>query len=327
MSDLQKILQDPSKPLESTLSFLFNAGDAGDTFQHQIFQYFDIRDARNLRIANRRLDQIVKGVPLWERQDGHGNLFYTRNRPADPNVLPSRNSTLHWLGTRCCSPRFIHFIAHALCRIDPRTNPVIKRCSLVPPRLNVNPPGRRPCCDHVCDLCFVSTVNRFLPLGLAHIRRAHGTDLCRRCQLHETRRHPLGYSGCVCPSLLQDGWMCYTCHLASHGLMSRDILRKSSDVIPYLHRDRRGRKFCAPSRPKRARSPCPGCARSFTDRSVLPNHVTYCKICGGVDVKPSWGPGFVPTKVMPVQPVRRSARIADRLARMPPLDFQPIMMP
>ena len=44
MSELHHTLNDQTQRLESTLSFLFNAGDAGDSFQRDIFQYLNIRD-------------------------------------------------------------------------------------------------------------------------------------------------------------------------------------------------------------------------------------------------------------------------------------------
>lgn len=263
---------------------------------------------------------------MWEMQDGDGNLFYTRNRPADPNAPPTRNSTLHWLGARCGGLRFPGLVA---CQAGPLTSVQVKRCTGIPPSLNPTTPRRMiPCSDDICNLCVVNAANQQLALVARTMLNAHQILLCRTCQLYEARRHPDGYSGCICPSLLQGGWMCWSCRDETRKQIGNKDSQQRDWVIKKLHRDRQGRKICDPNRPQRSKPLCPGCAaRSFTRPSVLGNHVTYCTSCRGVDVQPSRGPNFVPSRLMPVRPVRRSSRLAARDAEMPPLDFQPIMIP
>lgn len=323
MSDLHRILRDPSQPLESTLSILFNAGDAGDTFQREIFSYLNMWDARNLRLANRRLDQIVRGVPVWQTRDKKGKLTYTRDRPANPTNPTVYNSTLVWLGARCNGARFPGLIP---CQTGPQTNIEVRYCTRIPPPLNANPPRGRPCCDEICTLCVINAANQWTASETLTIRRNREMKLCGQCQLYEARRHPYGYSGCNCRSLLRDGWMCWSCRHETFKQISNNGSRKRR-LIEHLHRDRQGRKVSDLNRPRASTQLCPGCARYFRNRDPQVCHVTYCMSCDEVVVKPSLGPDYRPTRLMPVQPVRWSKRIAEKYATMPPLDFTPIIVP
>lgn len=323
MSYLQSILNDPSRRSESTLSILFNAGDAGDTFQREIFQYLNIHDAINLRVANRRLNQIVRGVPLWQTLDSRGNIVYTRNRPASPFMNSVHNSTLRWLGARCGGARFPGLVP---CQTGTLTDIQVKFCTGIPAAMDRNRPRASSCCENVCVLCVVSAANQFRPVEDQEIRQAQQRSMCRQCQLYEARRHPFGYSGCVCRSLLDNGWLCWACRI---GVIRRINTRRMGKVslLSNLHRDRRGRKIVNPNRPSASKPLCPGCARSFVDQNPHRSHVTYCMSCDGVVVKPSRGPNYHPTELVPIRAARASKRIAAKYAAMPPLDFTPIIIP
>ena len=323
MSYLQSILSDPSRPTESTLSILFTAGDAGDTFQREIFQYLNIYDATNLRAANKRLNQIVRGVPLWLIRDRTGNLIYTRNRPGHQIVYAVHNSTLRWLGARCGGIRFPGLVP---CQAGRYTHVQVKRCTHIPAPLDPHPPRALTCCDDVCVLCVVNAANQFRPVENQAIRQAHQGSLCQRCQLYEARRHPLGYSGCVCRSSLENGWLCWSCRQEIVKQINSKRIRKVS-LLMNLHRDRQGRKIVDPNRPSATKSRCPGCARSFVNRNPQVSHVTYCMSCDGVEVKPSLGPDYHPTDLVPIRAARASERVAAEYAAMPPLDFTPIVIP
>lgn len=326
MSDLHSILTDPLQPLESTLSVLFNSGDAGDTFQREFFQHLNIEDAWNLRMANSRLNQIVKGAPLWQVLDSSGNLVYTRNRPANHDVPPVHNSTLRWLGVRCGGKRFPGLVR---CQTRCDTDLQVKLCTRIPAPLDRYPRRDFQCCILVCVLCVDNAANQKRPLENIAISQTHQRPLCQRCQLYEARRHPLGYSSCVCSSSSPDCWVCYSCR---HEVLKQVYSRKSRRMqsLSKLHRDRQGRKIVDPNRPPASKPLCPGCARSFTigkSRDPEVSLVTYCMSCDGVVVKPSLGPDFQPTGLVPVQATKASARIAAKYAAMPPLDFTPIIIP
>ena len=256
MSDLHSVLINSLQPLESTLYFLFNAGDAGDTFQRGILQHLNIQDAWNLRKANSRLNQIVKGVPLWQVRDSKGNLVYTRDRPAT-QINPSVNSTLRWLGARCGGKRFPGFVR---CQTRRHTDIQVKFCTRIPAPINRYPHRSSPCCNHVCVLCVDNAANQYRPLENIAIGQAQ-RSLCQRCQLYEARRHPFGYSSCVCSSSSPDCWVCYSCR---HEILKQVYSRKSRKVelLSKLHRDRQGRKIVDPNRPEACKPRCPGCARS-----------------------------------------------------------------
>ena len=96
MSGLRAALNNPNVPGESVLSFLFNAGDAGETFQAEILQYLNLHDAFNLRQANSRLNDVLKGRPkIVNRYNSRGNLAYR---------FPT-NSILHALRAQCNGTR------------------------------------------------------------------------------------------------------------------------------------------------------------------------------------------------------------------------------
>ena len=291
--------------------------------EREILQYLNIYDAINLRLTNGRLNEILRGGPLWHTRDSRGNLVYTRSKPVNQITHPVHNSTLRWLGVRCGG---IRFPGRVPCHTGPLTNLQVKSCSRI--RAPLDPNARRafPCCEDVCKPCVVSAANHFCPVESQAIRQAHQRSLCRKCQLYEARRHPLGYSGCGCRSLLKDGWLCWSCrHEISKQINSRRI-RKIS-LLSNLHRDRQGRKVVDPNRPSASKSLCPGCARSFVDQNPQVSHVTYCMLCDGVVVQPSLGAGFSPTELVPVRAARASERIAAKYAAMLPLDFTPIILP
>ena len=259
---------------------------------------------------------------MWQTRNRKGELVYTRTKPANQAVPAVRNSTLHWLGARCSGEIFPGRIS---CQTGPHTNLQVKLCTRIPLPLNTAPSRAFPCCDDVCTLCVVSAANHFRPLENQAMRQAGQRSLCRHCQLYEARRHPLGYSGCICGSLLRNGWLCWSCR---HETFKQVNNRRGSKLnfLSNLHRDRQGRKIVDPNRLPASTPLCPGCARSFVDRSPQVSHVTYCMSCDGIVVQPSLGSHYRPTGLMPVQAVRTSARIAARYAAMPPLDFTPIIV-
>lgn len=324
MSDLHLVLSDPPPRRESALSFLFNAGEAGLYFQREIFQYLSIGDVRNLRMANHRHDQVVRGAPMWITQGNHGNPTFSLTPPSNPAPAPLYNSTLNWIGTRCNGVRFQIGSPHrSPCQTGPLTVRQIKRCRGVPAPLNPNHNGLQ-CSGDVCIHCVNNVANFWNADETQAIRRGYRTRLCRQCQLHEARRHPYGYSSCICPSLLGNRWLCFPCR---HETKMQMIVKRVNheDMISSLHRDRQGRKVHDTIRLRRPNPPCPGCARTFVDRNGdhQLNHVTYCTSCRGVIVKPMLGPTFRPTNLMSTPPTRWSERLAAKYAAMPPLDFTP----
>ena len=314
MSDMQRILSDPSQSLQSTLSILLNAGDAGDTFQREIFQYLNIQDVRNIRMANSHLDQIVRGVRLWQTRDIVGNLFYSRNRPANATTLPTHNTTLRWLGGKCNG---VLFPGQNPCQTGPLQ---VNRCTGVPPPLNPSPPHRFACRRDVCTVCVTNARNYFRPAEAGIVRQTRQVKLCRRCQLYEARRHTNGYSGCNCQTMLRGRWMCWSCQHETRVQIYAKANNKAT-LIRNLHRNRQGEKTSDPSRRPRSKPVCPGCARYFVDQNPQPGHVMYCTSCNDVVVQPTSGANYQPTTLIPNQPARQSPRLAAKYAAMPPLDL------
>ena len=321
MSDLHGVFSDPSPRPESTLSFLFNAGEAGLYCQREILQYLSIGDARNLRLTNRRLNQLVRGAPMWVIAGNHGNSTYSFTPPSNPAPSPVHNSTLQWIGKRCNGMRMPLLRP---CQSGPLTVRQIKRCRGVPAPLNPSRRGRSACSGDVCFRCVISVANHSSSNETGRIRLGYETKLCGQCQLHEARRHPYGYSGCICRSMLGSRWMCFFCrHETKIQMGNKRVNQKHR--ISCLHRDRQGRKVLDSNRRRWTKLPCPGCARTFVDRNKNPgpDHVTYCMSCDGVIVKPMLGPKYQPTNLMPTLPTRWSERLAAKYAAMPPLDFTP----
>lgn len=256
---------------------------------------------------------------MWQTHSQNGNLIYTHNRPANLTNPTIYNSTLLRLGARCSGIRFPGRIP---CQTGPQTNHQVMHCTRIPPPLNPNPRRSNPCCGDVCSMCVLNAATHWAALGRHTIGRNRETELCEQCQLYEARRHPYGYSNCICHSLLSAGWLCWSCRHETHlQIKSRGITKR--DLISQLHR-RQGRKTLGPKRQQEPKAPCPGCARYFVDRGPQARHVEYCASCDGVVVKPILGPHYLPTTVIPLQPRRWSARIAEKYAAMPPLDFTPI---
>lgn len=260
---------------------------------------------------------------MWATRDRNAKLIYTRVGPTNPTSPATHNSTLHWLGARCSGVRFP---GRVRCRTGPLTNLKVSRCTRIPPPLNLYPLRDHPCCHDVCTLCVVNVANHWSAIQTEAVRLARRMRLCARCQLYEARRHPYGHSGCICRSLLRQGWMCWSCRHETIKQIKNKTNRQTA-LISNLHRDRQGRKISDPNRVRASNFLCPGCARSFVDDDRQVSHVTYCMSCNGVVVKPSLGPDYHPTTLMPVQPARWSLRIAAKYAAMSPLDFTPIVIP
>lgn len=260
---------------------------------------------------------------MWATRDRNGNSIYTRDSPSNPASLATHNSTLRWLKARCNGARFPGRIP---CQTGPLTNLKVSRCTRIPPPLNPNPPRDHPCCHDVCTLCVVNVANHWSPIQTQAVRLARRKRLCARCQLYEARRHPDGHAGCICRSLLREGWMCWSCRHETIKQIKQKTNRQMA-LISNLHRDRQGRKISDPNRAPASNALCPGCARSFVNSDRQVSHVTYCMSCNGVVVKPSLGPDYHPTTLMPVRSARWSLRIAAKYAAMPPLDFTPIVIP
>ena len=319
-------------PLESTLSILLNAGDAAYTFQREIFRHLNVRDVMNLRLANSRLNHIVRGVPMWEIVAANGERSFTRTRPAGAAVGGSHNSTLELLARTCGGERLPGNIP---CGTGPGDDVQVRNCTHFPIHLGADPypprvyPRTFPCYVRVCAHCISNALGSQIASETNRINGNRRVRLCWRCQLFEARRHPDGYSGCVCRTLLSAGWMCFNCRKKTE---MKIVQRGHSKLrmLSRLHRDGQGRKYLAPNKDGRLLDPsrvspdllhCPGCARSFIDRGRQSPHVEYCTSCDGVEVKPSRGPGYNPTKLVPRPPQRKSQRITQKYAAMPPLDF------
>ncbi|KAM0794771.1 hypothetical protein BDR22DRAFT_672339 [Usnea florida] len=334
MSALHLTLHDPIQPLESTLSILLNAGDAAYTFQSEIFRHLNVRDVMNLRLANSRLNYIVRGVPMWEVVEANSERRFTRTRPAGAAVGGSHNSTLRLLGRTCGGERLPGNIP---CGTGPRDDVRVRNCTHVPVQLGADPypprvyPRTFPYYVRICEHCISNALGSQIASETNRINGNRRVRLCWRCQLFEARRHPDGYSGCVCRSLLNAGWMCFNCRKKTE---IRIVQRGHAKLrmLSELHRDGQGRKYLAPkpnkdghlldpSRVSPDELPCPGCARSFVDSDLQTPHVEYCTSCDGVEVKPSRGPSFHPTKLVPRPPQRKSQRIIHKYAAMPSLDF------
>ena len=329
MSTLRSALNDPNNPSDSTLSFLLGGtGVAAPFFQREIFQHLNKSDAKNIRLANRRLNAIVRGEPLWEVQDAQGRAFHTTT-PPHPNVPPVGNSTLHYLSPRCNGERFP---GKTPCPTGPQTNVQIKYCTGVPPPLQGSPQfyAKFPCCRKYCANCVTSYATWQYGNESGTRDRAREVKLCNQCQLHEAKRHPLGASTCTCRSLLNQGWQCWACRTLTNRGINKGALRGKKRVSAY-HRDRRGKKILALRKRPRAKMPCPGCARSFVDSAPgvinLPmTHVQYCASCDGIVVRPMMGANFKPTHLMPKAATRFSERLRKKYAAMPALNFQPDVM-
>lgn len=261
---------------------------------------------------------------MWVTQGNSGNPTFSLTPPSNPAPPPIYNSTLNWIGTRCNGVRFrLRAPQRSPCQTGPLTVHQIKRCRGIPAPLNPNRAGLQ-CSGDICFRCVFNVANFWSGDETLRIRRGYQTKLCRHCQLHEARRHPHGYSSCVCRSLLGNRWLCFPCRHETKIQMGNKRV-DHEHLLPFLHRDRQGRKIRDTIGGRRPNKPCPGCARTFVDRNtdLGLNHVTYCSSCQGIIVKPMLGPRYQPTKLMPAPPTRWSERLAAKYAAMPPLDFTP----
>ncbi len=305
MSELQRLLNDPNRPGESTISILLNSGDAAYTFQEGIFRYLNIRDARHLRRANRRLDEIVRG----EVRD---ILKYIT-----PNVaaVTYQNSTLRLLGGRCYGKRLPADIG---CYIGPLDSVYIASCTGIPPRLDPN--GAQPCRGDICRRCVRSAARYFLPDEQHRIQKGHEVPLCRKCHLYEIRRNPEGFSSCICRGLMDCGHRCHACRYSTLiQLLESD--QKANNLLRQTHKDRQGNRYIRNT--TRQRLPCPGCGSAVHDPDGAAAAVVYCMSCKGIEVKATSGTSFQASRAVPVVPTRRSSRIKAINAAKPALDFIP----
>ena len=270
---------------------------------------------------------------MWETvAANNGERRFTRTRPAGAAVNGNHNSTLLLLGRPCGGERLPGNIP---CGTGPRDRVVVRNCSHVPLQVGAEPypprvyPRAFPCYVRVCEGCISNALGFQIASETNRIQGNRRVRLCWRCQLYEARRHPDGYEGCVCRALLSEGWMCFNCRKKTE---MKIVQRGHAKVrmLSELHRDGQGRKYLVPNRDAHLLDPsgilpdelpCPGCARSFVDLDLQRPHVEYCTSCDGIEVKPSMGPNYYPTKLVPHPPKRRSQRIIKKYAAMPPLDF------
>ena len=314
MSYLRTNLQ---RPGESLLSILFNAGDAGDTFQKRILGHLNAQDRRNMRSTHRRLRDVLRGRQcVMTRRNARGEIEVVRTHDGRPNIA---NSTILWLGGRCYGKRLP---SYRDCDVSPRSNVRVANCTGIL-RVSGLAPSYLPYYKSVCPYCVVSVANILHADEDRLLQRSCKARLCRHCELFQLTRNPNGLNTCDCRRLITDGWKCWVCR----GEIFTQFQRKYSIahyVLRDTHRTRDGKMVYKPrSRPQRF-LPCPGCGRSNVDRKPNVNHsVTYCLICKGLEVAPTLGPAYQPTPLIPQQPTRRSARIAAQYAEAPGQSFVP----
>lgn len=308
MSGLHNALNHPNRPGESTLSYLFNAGDAAYTFQQQVFRHLNVRDAWNLRRANRRLNEIVGGVSIQV-------LNYVTPTRA---TVSNQNSTLSLLGARCNA---IRYPAGLHCTVGPITDVRIAACKGIEAPLN---DGRLKCCGDVCSRCVTGIATRLRWLEQEFLKTSGNIDLCRKCQLYETRRHLEGFYSCTCRALINSGWKCPGCRIDTLEQL-RETYSTAEWLLYYTYKDRQGRMIVDYKRKWKEHIACPGCGSSMkpSGRDGTAAAVTYCITCKGIEVKATIGPSFQPSRGIAVAPTRRSDRIRAVNAAKPALDFIP----
>ena len=302
MSDLQRVLRDPSQPLESTLSFLFNAGEADLFYQCEIFQHLNLWDALSLRTTNSRLDQMVRGVSLWATHDAQGNIIYTRNRPPNTTTPVIRNSNLQWLGVTCNGERFPERVP---CTTMSLTNRQVKRCSEIPNPLNRNPTLRLPYAGDTCRDCATSSADYLNPIKADTMNRARRTGLCGQCQLPRGETpppRPLAWP-LELPMPILDSRRLEMLPVRTRNRKTTFKQKHESNVLDLEPPSRSSREvFHDSNRRRRANLPCPGNARSSVRRHPGPSHVIYCMSCHGIIVKSIEGPIFSPRIFFALRP-------------------------
>ena len=305
-SGLQATLHYPHIPGESTLPFLFTYGIAGESFQKQNFQYLNIHDVFNLRQANSRLNDVLQGRPT------------IINHYDDQRVLLLQvptNSVKQALKARCFGRNFTHYPENVPCNVDPLTDLRVRYRTGVPQPLDHNRriPAYLLCCTSVCDPCVQFMAKRLRRKEQDLLRDSRRVILCVQCQRKEMRAHPAGFTSCICRSLIYDGTKCWTCRWTTFWQL-RERYHCAVRTLLDVHKDQWGRVIVDSSRPQRSTIPCPGCA-GFHCESGGP--VRYCLGCNGILVQSSIGQNITPTPVVPVQPTRRSLRVAANAARQP----------
>lgn len=304
MCELQSLLNDPG---ESYLSILLNSGDAAYTFQQEVFRWLNIQDARHLRKVSRRLNEIVCGEP-------RDILTHV-----SPNVatVSTENSTLRLLGAHCNGERLP---SGRRCNVGPRDNVHMAICTGIPPPLDPN--GMAPCRRDVCRRCVRSAARHFSADEQHRLSKGHEVDLCRTCQLYETRRNPGGFSSCICSTIMHNGYKCDACRYSTliH-LIDKD--HKATILLLQTHRDRQGNMFARNNIRRRKKLACPGCGGTVRDPDGAAAAVICCMACKGIEVKATTGTSFQASRAVPVAPTKRSARIAAINAAKPALSFTP----
>ena len=282
-----------------------------------VLQHLNYQDLDNMRLSSVQLGRALRGRSIHiTTRNATGGVQLALNPFGQPwRVI----STMHWLGARCYGRRFP---SQSQCRTTPRNNVRIAYCTGIPPPLD--PTLRNhPCCRSVCRYCVISVQLHLNAPETALYRGSREAPLCRHCELFQVRRHPNGLNTCNCRSLLANGWKCWTCRGETVAQLQVKLAKRRG-ILEYTHRDRQGRMVHNPRRRRTRYPPCPGCGRSSSNGQLgLARSVAYCLLCDGLDVTPTHGPGWQPTVTIPVQPIRRSARIANRYAQQPDLDFTP----
>lgn len=337
-------------PGESWITFLLTLGIAAPYFQQEILQYLNLTEWKNLRLANKRHNDIVKHLQTvifsrcksWRmvspQPDSHGPMTADPSNALAPVEAPAQAHLPSWYVCNVCWPK---------------DNIWIQPCTGLQGRLK----GRDllgPCSEVVCKACADSAVH----VGVEYLEWLNGTrfrmQMCETCQAYEASRYPYGFRSCMCNQNLgprdDRGWRCHGC-LATACLLLKDRAIAKFKTVRCLRKTREGEigfdrqlerkankgqaSFDRPVDGDQifAHTPCPCCAGKLSPRWALPNNdwrlipegdhptVRYCLACDGIVVKPTHGDKWIPSALAQDQPLHTSDRIMARNMRKPALKY------
>ena len=331
-------------PGESGITLLLTLGIGAPYFQQAILQDLNLTDWMNLRLTNKRHNEIVKllrAIIMSRCKSRRYEEYSFQNSGLWPWAVLSPFAGIGERNTMGSSRALeaMQSIPSLACTVEwPHDSVEIQPCVKLQGWLK----GRNsagPCSEIVCRDCSDASAKALGAefLALRHMR--FKMDMCRACQTHEMSRHPYGFQSCVCErnlGLVEDGGLrCHNCRAtAIHVLLERATIK--IEALEYLYRNREGR-VCWDTKANRERArwsyyaagafPCPGCLTRLPNARWANSDsyggcptVQFCTACDGIIVKATQGNAWMPSVLAPSQPVS-SDLIIPRSTKETPLTY------
>ena len=347
---MSKYLSSPQKARgeESGITVLLTLGIAAPYFQREILQDLTVSDYINLRLTNKRHNNIVKDLGFLVRPKCNDTRLdidgCAQCRRADTTTTLHNYWKWALLPEKQARRAAEGVLGHGRkCHVSwPGYKKQMRYCIGLPARLK----GQElmgPCSGVVCRLCVVSS-SCFMRESLKNLQRVRlGMLMCQTCQSHEASRYPYGFRSCTCDPVIErswpfrddNPWRCLRCLLTIVYRLTKIAVEKEYS-LECVRKDDEGRILLDKPYPLNSvhvsDAPCPCCLDVIPQAWRRQNDqegerqgqqfptVQYCLACDGIIVSATHGADWRPTALAPSLPLTSSKEEVELHAKkLPPI--------